>query len=104
MNKPNVPIKLIENSQSALFVRAVIEDSTIELDWLWLAAQINTDAEKNYCYQQALYINPDSAEAQRGLHKLQKRAQRGGFITSIHNALEFLVARSALDHLLPVQK
>src|SRR5687768_6068241 len=33
----------------ALFVRALCEDSNLEMDWLWLATQVVRDHERRYC-------------------------------------------------------
>jgi hypothetical protein len=46
------------------------DPSNLELDWLWLAAQLTSGDEQRYCFQQALLINPDSAPARAGLARL----------------------------------
>jgi hypothetical protein len=104
MDKPTFSSSLIERSNNPLFIRAVIEDSSIEMDWLWLVAQVNTPAEKFYCYQQALYINPSSEEAQRGIQSLRRQNQRRSRIDRIVNALDFLVVRSSLNRLITSEK
>lgn len=103
MNKPTFSSTLIENSENGLFVRAVLENSPIEMDWLWLATQVNNPAEKRYCYQTALYINPNSEEAAQGLMRLHQPAASKWFERAA-SALDFLVSRSAFQHLTPVRK
>ena len=99
MNKPTISSKLIENSTNALFVREVLDDSPIEMDWLWLATQVSAPAEKQFCYEKALFINPYSSEARRGLYILDQQAHLSGLIARIAHALDFLVAHSAFDHM-----
>jgi hypothetical protein len=56
-----------------LFAQAVREGSNLELDWLWLAGQVTRDAERRYCLERALYINPHSDAAQQGLATLARQ-------------------------------
>jgi hypothetical protein len=58
---------------SDLFHAGLRDPSNLELDWLWLAAQVTRVGEQTYCFQQALRINPRSALAQRGLAQLEQR-------------------------------
>lgn len=58
---------------SDLFLEALRNPSNLELDWLWLAAQLTRESEQAYCFQQALQINPRSILAQRGLAQLEQR-------------------------------
>lgn len=53
-----------------LFVRALCDDSNLEMDWLWLATQVVREHERRYCLERALRINPQSEMAQRELTKL----------------------------------
>jgi hypothetical protein len=62
-----------EADVSELFHAALRDPSNLELDWLWLAAQVTPAGEQSYCFQQALQINPHSALAQRGLAQLDRR-------------------------------
>lgn len=55
---------------SALFERAVREDSNLELDWLWLYSKVAGNTERLYCLQKALYINPQSEMALCELAKM----------------------------------
>jgi hypothetical protein len=50
-----------------LFRQAMIEDSNLEMDWLWLATQVSS------LQQRALQINPRSKLARRGLIQLARR-------------------------------
>jgi hypothetical protein len=38
-----------------------------EQAWLWLSGAVETDAERRYCLEQVLVINPRNAAAQRGM-------------------------------------
>ena len=48
---------------SDLFVQALRDDSNLEMDWLWLFTQVSSVAERRYCLDRALAINPDSEMA-----------------------------------------
>jgi len=63
-----------------LFVQALHENSILELDWLWYAANMTRDIERRYCLKRALYINPDSMLAKSALAKLPKQAEMSGEI------------------------
>ena len=52
---------------AALFATAVRDNSNLEMDWLWLATQVTHAAERRYCLERALYINPHSDAARQGL-------------------------------------
>lgn len=56
-----------------LFLEMLCEDSNLEMDWLWLAIQVNADGQRAYCLRRALAINPESALARRGLARLRRR-------------------------------
>lgn len=62
---------LDDATAAALFAQAIHEDSNLELDWLWLAAQVTRDVERRYCLQRALTINPHSEIARRQLLALR---------------------------------
>ena len=53
-----------------LFAQALHEESNLELDWLWYAANMTTDAQRRYCFRRALAIYPDSELANRALAQL----------------------------------
>jgi hypothetical protein len=59
---------------SNLFAQAVRDNSNLELDWLWLATQVTRDAERRYCLERALVINPHSAAAREALATLPRSA------------------------------
>ncbi|GAB4440789.1 MAG: hypothetical protein OHK0015_37240 [Chloroflexi bacterium OHK40] len=54
---------------SEIFARALHQDSNRAMDWLYYAAQISDCAERRYCTDRALQIDPHSpivrAEARR---------------------------------------
>ena len=56
------------------FMQAIYEDSTIEMDWLWVATRVTSDSQRRYCLQRALRINPRSRPAKRGLRAAQERS------------------------------
>jgi hypothetical protein len=60
-------------STSTLFAQAMRDNSNLELDWLWLAAQVTQVHEQQDCYARALYINPASEPARQGLRRLAAR-------------------------------
>ncbi len=53
-----------------MFAQALKEDSNVELDWLWYAANMTDLAERRYCIERALAINPNSDLAKQALAKL----------------------------------
>jgi hypothetical protein len=55
-----------------LFAQALHEDSNLELDWLWYAANMTSAVERRYCLHRALAINPHSSLARSALAKLPK--------------------------------
>jgi len=65
-----------------LFVQALHENSNLELDWLWYAANMTRDSERRYCLNRALEINPHSDLAQSALAKLPRHAEASGEIAA----------------------
>jgi len=66
-----------------LFAQALHEDSNLELDWLWYAANMPSIAERRYCVERALAINLHSSLARSALANLPKQAaQAHGYSTS----------------------
>ncbi|MBC8075675.1 MAG: hypothetical protein H7Y32_06320 [Chloroflexales bacterium] len=55
---------------SELFAQAVRDNSNLELDWLWQAGRLSSPAERRYCYQRALVINPACEQAHRALSSI----------------------------------
>jgi hypothetical protein len=53
-----------------LFGQALYDDSNLEMDWLWYAANMVTASQRRFCLERALDINPDSELAQHALAKL----------------------------------
>src|SRR5262245_4948769 len=47
--------------------RAVQIEPHHEQAWLWLSGAVATDAERRYCLEQVLVINPHNSAAQRGM-------------------------------------
>ena len=64
-----------------LFAQALHENSNLELDWLWYAANMTGDGERRYCLNRALTINPHSDLARSTLAKLPKQNQAAGEVT-----------------------
>jgi hypothetical protein len=58
-----------------LFCQAVQENWNYESEWLWLARRVALPAQRRYCYEKALYINPGSKAAKKGLKSLPKTAR-----------------------------
>ena len=56
-----------------LFRQAMIEDSNLEMDWLWLATQVSSLQQRRFALERALQINPRSELARRGLIQLSRR-------------------------------
>jgi hypothetical protein len=65
-----------------LFIRALHENSNLEMDWLWYAANVTGTIERRYCLNRALTINPHSDLARSALSKLPKQAQTAGAIAA----------------------
>jgi len=55
---------------SDLFAQGVRENSNLEMDWLWLYTQVISPAERRYCLERALAINPHSEIGREELAKL----------------------------------
>jgi hypothetical protein len=53
-----------------LLSRALAAEPRHEIGWLWLSGVVADDAERYYCLEQVLAINPRNAAAQRGLSLL----------------------------------
>src|SRR5215469_6276816 len=58
-----------------LFRQAMIEDSNLEMDWLWLATQVSSLQQRRFALERALQINPRSELARRGLIQLSRRPE-----------------------------
>ena len=61
-----------------LFAQALHENSNLEMDWLWYAANMTRDVERRYCLKRALEINPQSSLAHSALAKLPRQADAAG--------------------------
>src|SRR5512144_3023563 len=55
-----------------LLSRALASEPRHERGWLWLSGVIAGDAERYYCLEQVLAINPHNTAAQRGLSMLPR--------------------------------
>ncbi len=58
---------------SAALQCAIAEDSNLTSDWLWHMEQMNTTAERHYCLERALYIDPSNATARREMKMVAYR-------------------------------
>ncbi|MBK9745544.1 MAG: hypothetical protein IPO91_02080 [Chloroflexi bacterium] len=57
------------------FVKALQEDSNMEVDWLFWASKLTSRDEQLYCLERALYIHPNSREAADALRQLSQTTQ-----------------------------
>lgn len=69
-----------------LFAQALHENSNLELDWLWYAANMIGAAERRYCLNRALEINPHSNLARSALAQLPKPAEAAGDVALLSRA------------------
>ncbi|MDX1994000.1 MAG: hypothetical protein SF029_16565 [bacterium] len=76
---------------SALLRQAIEEGSNYALDWHWYAKQVSNPAEKCYCLERALFIDPRDSAASKQLKALNK-AQVAGYPTveAAHSPLRLL--------------
>src|SRR4030067_2947155 len=65
-----------------LFTRLLRSDSAKAEYWLGMSTLVDTNAERIYCLESALRVDPDNEDAKRGLIILGAR-QAGEFITHI---------------------
>ena len=72
---------------SHLFVQALHENSILELDWLWYAANMTGTVERGYCLHRALAINPHSSLARSALAKLPKQAEAADEVAALSRAV-----------------
>jgi hypothetical protein len=52
--------------------QALASEPRHEMGWLWLSGVVASDAERYYCLEQVLTINPQNVAAQRGLSMLPR--------------------------------
>jgi hypothetical protein len=53
-----------------LLVQSLTLDQTDEQAWLWLSGAVSSDAERRYCLERVLMLNPQHSAAQQGLTRL----------------------------------
>lgn len=78
--RPN-PIEMTVEKPSRLLARAMREDSKREIAWLWLADDVPTLEEREYCLRRVLHLNRNNIEARRALNIVcleRRRALRRG--------------------------
>lgn len=63
------------NQQLALdmLMRATQVPEAAEMAWLWMSSVVNDDAERLYCIERVLRINPQNANAQKGSALLRQK-------------------------------
>lgn len=61
-------------STDTLFAKAVRENWTSEMDWLWLASKVERDDQLIICLKHALELNPDNENTQQQLNMLQAKS------------------------------
>lgn len=71
MYKIRYPKDLMGNPSSVL-EEAMQEDYNRELEWLWVADEVPSTLEREYCLRRALYINPTSRKAKQELNEIMK--------------------------------
>jgi hypothetical protein len=59
-----------EARAARMFAQACYENSNLEMDWLWYAANMTGDAERRYCLERAQALNPASDMAKQALARL----------------------------------
>jgi len=74
-------VEVLSPRTTRRFAQALHENSNLELDWLWYAANMTVETERCYCLQRALEINPDSTLARRALAKLPQHVRGWGVET-----------------------
>ncbi len=57
-----------------LFRQAIEVDPYHEQVWLWLASVVETDEDRQVCFENVLELNPENPTARRQLQKLTQRA------------------------------
>jgi hypothetical protein len=55
---------------SPQLMKAIREQVNTEMEWLCLATQLSNPIEQRFCYERALFINPNSAIAKTKLAAL----------------------------------
>jgi hypothetical protein len=60
---------------SARLRQAIIEDSNRATDWQWYFGQLHDPAERIYCLQRILHIDPADRGARTMLNKLKRMKQ-----------------------------
>ncbi len=76
-------LKCRVTNPSDILKDAIAEDSNLASDWLWYAQQVENDAERRYCFERILYINPNDRGAVDALRILNnKEAMRNSRATS----------------------
>lgn len=57
----------------SLLEKATELDPYSEQAWLWLSAVVDTEEDQRVCLENVLYINPDNADAKKGIDKLNAK-------------------------------
>src|SRR4051812_15775061 len=60
-------LEFVTERATYLFAQALHENSNLEMDWLWYAANMCSVAERRYCLHRALTINSHSGLARSAL-------------------------------------
>ena len=64
-------------SNDTLFAKAVRENWTSEMDWLWLASKVERDDQLIICLRHALKLNPDNENTRQQLSLIDKKSSDG---------------------------
>jgi hypothetical protein len=73
-------------NSSSLIQQALQEGSNFVMDWLWYAEEVTSDAERRYCFERALYIDPNNHEANAGIKRLDAKQKRSAQAAPVANA------------------
>jgi hypothetical protein len=62
-----------------LLEQLLAQDGSNEMAWLWMGAVVETDADRLFCLENVVSINPGNERARRGVERLQASTQPQGF-------------------------
>lgn len=69
----------------AVYALVLSEGSNYALDWLWLAAKLPLPADRRFCLERALEIDPGCALARHGLAQLASEERPGNRLHATHH-------------------
>ena len=93
MIRTNAPI-----NSSSLIQQALQENSNHIMDWLWYAEEVTSDTERRYCFERALYIDPNNHQAIEGIKRLDAKQKRQAQAVTVATARPFGKLLQGLFH------